>query len=107
VLSERPYLIRASLHICLRGDAQQWYAAELSDLQRDGLHGGLGMDNWVETLTARFKQSEQAALDALISLCYTLDNLRNDRSTTAYVQILFETEGTPASPHQISCRSME
>ncbi len=49
------HLICISLHICLREDAQQWYAAELLDLQRDGLHGGLGLDNWIQTLTARFK----------------------------------------------------
>lgn len=49
------YLIRTNLHICLCGSAQQWYVA---DLQRDSLHGGLSLDNWIETLTARFKQSE-------------------------------------------------
>ena len=83
------HLIRISLHICLRGSAQQWYVAELSDLQRDGLHGGLGIENWVDTLMARFKQSEQAALDALLALRFTLDDLRNDRiSLTAYVQAM-------------------
>jgi len=39
------HLIHISLHICLRGFTQQWYVAELSDLQQDGLHGGLSIEN--------------------------------------------------------------
>ncbi|KAI9874958.1 MAG: hypothetical protein M1830_009084 [Pleopsidium flavum] len=40
-------LVRTSLHLCLRGVAQEWYAAELNDIQRDGLQGGNDVINWV------------------------------------------------------------
>lgn len=87
-MAKGPYPIQISLHICLQDSTQQWYIAELSDLQWDGLHGGLGLDKWVETLMAHFKQSEQAALDALLALHYTLYDLRNDHSLTAIVQAI-------------------
>ncbi len=94
-----PCLIRTAVHICLRGDAQQWCVAELSDRQRNGRHGGLGLNNWIGTLTAHFKQSEQAAVDALLSLRYTLDDLRNNRSSlTAYVQAMVQDERNAGPP---------
>jgi len=39
------HLIHISLHICLCSSTQQWYVAELSDLQQDGLHEGLSIEN--------------------------------------------------------------
>lgn len=94
-----PCLIRTPVHICLRGDAQQSYVAELSDPQRNGRHRGLGLNNWIGTLTTHFKQSEQAAVDALLSLRYTLDDLRNNRSSlTAYVQAMVQNERNAGPP---------
>lgn len=81
-----PRLVRIGLHLCLRGVAQEWYAAELDDLQRDGMQSGHDISNWVTALTARFKQSEQAALDALLTQRYTLADVRNERSPASYVQ---------------------
>jgi len=90
--------VQNSLHICLWEDAQAWYVAELSDLQWDDLNGGLGLDNWIEMLLIHFKQSEQAALDALLSLHYTLTNLRNDHSITAYVQTIVRNRKNAGLP---------
>jgi len=39
------HLIYISFHICLCDFTQQWYVAELSDLQWDSLHKGLDIKN--------------------------------------------------------------
>lgn len=61
---------------------------ELLNLQWDSLHRGLSLNNWIDTLTTQFKQSEQAALDTLLTLQYTLNDVWNDWSITAYVQAM-------------------
>jgi len=48
---------------------------------------------------ARFKLSEQAALEALLSLRYTLNDIQNDHSLTAYVQAMVRNGKECRPPH--------
>lgn len=83
------------------GVAQEWYAAELDDIQRDGMQGGHDITNWVNALTARFKRSEQAALDALIIQRYTSGACTNVAQHPMFKQS-FVTEETLVFRRQIN-----
>jgi len=85
------HLIYINLYICLCGFTQQWYVAELSDLQWNDLHEGLSIKNWVDTLMTQFKQSEQVTLDVLLALWFILNDLQNNHiSLTAYMQSMIQ-----------------
>ncbi len=86
------YFIWNSLHICLWDNTQKWYVVRLSNLQQNNLHRDLSLNNWIKTLMVHFKQSEQATLDILLLLHYTLNNIQNNHSITAYVQTMIQNE---------------
>ena len=79
-------LVRINLHRCLQGDAQTWYIGEIDGLQRFGLKGGHGLENWEECLTKRFKMSESKVMELLAEDKYTIEDVRKQRTVTSYVQ---------------------
>lgn len=81
-------LVRQNLHLCLKGEALAWFAAELDDLQRSGLQTGENVDTWQAALTARFKMHESEAMEMLLTDQYTVDDVRNQRSPSEYVQTI-------------------
>lgn len=77
---KKTHYARIGLDSCLHGVAQEWYAAELDDIQRDGLQSFHDTTNWATELTAQLKQSEQVALDALLTHRYRLADIWSERS---------------------------
>lgn len=72
---------------CLRGAAQDWYIAELSNLERTGLRSDTnGVNAWCDALIQRFKEPTGVALNKLTAEKYTLKDARNRREPASYVQ---------------------
>ena len=85
-------IVRTHLHACLRGTAQAWYVAELSDWQRANLQSGDGITFWQEELTNRFKMRDHEALDLLQSNHYTIEDVKRKRPIASYVQSIARHE---------------
>ncbi len=85
------HLIYINLYICLYDFTQQWYVAELSDLQQNDLHEDLSIKNWVDILMTQFKQLKQVTLDVLLALQFILNNLQNNCiSLMTYMQAMIQ-----------------
>ena len=78
------------LHLCLCSVTQKWYVAELDDIQWDSLQDSHDIINWVNALMTQFKQLKQAALNTLLTQCYTLINVQNKCSSVFYVQTIIQ-----------------
>lgn len=83
------HLVRIGLHLCLWGVAQEWYVAELNDILQGGHNNNI--TNWMNALTARFRQSEQATLNALLTQRYTVKDV-HEHSPASYVQAIVRHE---------------
>lgn len=77
--------IRANLLECLRGRASAWYSTQLTTLQKDRLRGGDGINNWIDQLTEKFRESATVALNKLTSLKYTTTDARQKHEPANYV----------------------
>ena len=82
-------LVRNNLNTALRGSAQSWYTAELTNLERIGLRSDInGVDAWCSALIARFKEPSGVALTKLTAEKYTVKDARNRREPSAYIQTI-------------------
>ena len=82
-------LVRNNINTALRGSAQSWYTAELTNLERIGLRSDTnGVDAWCTALIARFKEPSGVALTKLTAEKYTVRDARNRREPSAYVQAI-------------------
>lgn len=70
---------------CLRGRASAWYSTRLTTLQKDGLRGGEEINNWIDLLTKKFRESTTVALNKLTSLKYTTTDARQKHEPADYV----------------------
>ena len=82
-------LVQSNLNTALRGSALAWYTAELSNLERVGLHANKnGVEEWCSAILKRFKKSTGVALRNLTTKKYSLHNARTRREPAAYVQAI-------------------
>lgn len=82
-------LVKTNLNTALRGAAQSWYTAELSNLERSGLRSvANGVETWCFLLAARFKKPSGVALTKLTKQKYTIKDARNRREPASYVQTI-------------------
>ena len=82
-------LVRNNVNTTLRGSAQIWYTAELTNLERIGLRAdNNGVDAWCSALIGRFKEPSGVALSKLTAEKYTIKNAKNRREPSAYVQAI-------------------
>ena len=73
---------------CFRGEALRWWNDELDTLTRRGLVHADNMDEWSEILQKRFKTPPGQAWSNLDNTRYTLNDVRNKKSVSAYVSSL-------------------
>ena len=78
-------LVRRNLNKCLRGVAQEWYIGQLTDMEREYIKEGHGVDRWKRMLLRRFKKTQSSALKALEAESYSLSDIRSGRHTSSYV----------------------
>lgn len=78
-------VVRRNLNKCLRGVAQDWYIGQLSEIERDHIREGPGVERWEKRLFERFKRTQSSALKALESERYTIQDARNNRETSGFV----------------------
>lgn len=82
--------VQNNLNTALRGAAQAWYIAELSELERSALR--IDTSNqanlWCTALVKRFKEQPGVALSKLTNKKYTVKDARNRREPTEYVQTM-------------------
>ena len=77
-----------NLDTCFRGEASRWWNDELDALTRRGLVHADNMDEWSEILQRRFKTPPGQAWSNLDNTRYTLNDVRNKKSVSAYVSSL-------------------
>ena len=78
-------LVRRNLNKCLRGGAQDWWIGTLSDVEREYVREGHGLERWERFLFRRFKRTQSSALKALEEDHYTIDDARQGRETAQFV----------------------
>ena len=82
-------LVRNNVNTTLRGSAQAWYTAELTNLERIGLRADTnGVDAWCSALISRFKEPSGVALSKLTAEKYSIKDAKNRREPSAYVQAI-------------------
>ena len=83
--------MKVNLNTCLRGSTLIWYTIKLSDLEKAGLYSDPdGVEMWIKILTKWFKGSMVMALNLLVLEWYTVNDARNRRETTAYIQSIVQ-----------------
>lgn len=92
-------LVRANIPTSLRGSALEWYTSELDDHERENLDKDPEIDNWVVTLSQRFKVPTSVALNLLTNESYTLDNAQKCRPLAQYVRAIIR--------HGIGCNIID
>ena len=64
-------LIRANIHVCLRGKALLWYNTELDEAERYELRSLPIDEGWIKKLIARFQMFKQTARQLFLAERYT------------------------------------
>ena len=78
-------LVRRNLNKCLRGVAQEWHIGQLTEMEREYIKEGHGVDRWERMLLRRFKKTQSSALKTLEAESYSLADVRSGRHTPSYV----------------------
>jgi hypothetical protein len=79
-------MIKKNLFSCLREIVLMWHTVELFDVFRRILSYEKNVDEWVQTLTARFKTQVTTTTANLLKERYTLMNAERNRESREYVQ---------------------
>jgi hypothetical protein len=78
--------IRSQIHNSLRGSAQNWYAMELTEVQKELLRRRSLENGWFPALMKRFKPSTTQAVRRLNTLKYGPAEVRAGRTPQMYTQ---------------------
>ena len=78
-------LVRRNLNKCLCSVAQEWYIGQLTEIEREYIKDGHGVDRWERMLLRRFKKTQSFALKAFEAESYSLADVRSRRHTSSYV----------------------
>lgn len=99
VTFKKAALVRTNIPTSLWGSALEWYTSELDDQERENLNKDAGIDNWISTLSQRFKVPTSVALGFLTSESYSLDDARRRRPPAQYVRAIIR--------HGIGCNIVD
>ena len=79
-------IVRRNLFQCLKNDALNWYTSLLTDMEKDSLLLGQGLDQWEKYLVKEFRESPAKAMEGLVKESYSMTDAQHEREPREYAQ---------------------
>ena len=86
VLTRDAAMMRQNLDLCLKGEAQDWWANQLVHITQVGIMSdNTVVEEWIKALEKRFREAPNMALGKLQGMRYTVQDAQNNRKPSKYV----------------------